>query len=357
MIYLLDPSIIPNKTMLKFQVIILLTSLFNLTAGADTMPTVDAGYPAADLHCDAPMKFVKGRTLADRNSHVTVDRLKKGRVALQVFACWVPPTYRRQKAIDYTLDMIQRTKSEISKYPDELMIVTDNASWQQCQKKKKIGVLLGIEGGHALGDQAENLRMFYKEGVRILTLTWNNSNKFATAGFSASKTKKDLGLTAEGLQLVKLADSLGVIIDLSHSSEKTFWDVLKAAKRPPIASHSCAKALNRKFQFRNLSDKQITALAQAGGIIGINFYPGFLGEKRKPADINSVADQFEYIKKLAGVECLALGSDFDGIEEVPKGLEGPDRIPDLMRLLEKRGFSSDEISKIALGNFIRYMGW
>jgi membrane dipeptidase len=321
------------------------------------MSKTDASCLAADLHCDAPMKIVKGKTLTDRTSHVTISKLKKGRVALQVFACWVPPTYRRQKAIDYTLAMIAKTKSEIAKFPNDLMIVTDKASWQECLKEKKTGVLLGIEGGHALGEKAENLKMFHALGVRILTLTWNNSNKFAASGMSAGKTKKDLGLTAEGLKLVKLADSLGVMIDLSHSSEKTFWDVLKAAKRPPLASHSCARALNKKFQFRNLSDDQIKALARAGGLIGVNFYPGFLGEKRKPADINSVADQFEHMRKLAGVECLALGSDFDGIDQVPKGLEGPDRIPDLLGILEERGFAKDEIKQIALGNFIRYMGW
>ncbi|MDO9391425.1 MAG: dipeptidase [bacterium] len=321
------------------------------------MPKTDASCLAADLHCDAPMKIVMGKTLTDRTSHVTIKRLQQGRVGLQVFACWVPPSYRRQKAIDYTLDMIVRTKKEISKHPNDLMIVTDKASWKKCLKEKKTGIILGIEGGHALGEEAGNLKMFHALGVRILTLTWNNSNKFAVSGMSAGKTKKDPGLTAEGLKLVKLADSLGVMLDLSHSSEKTFWDVLKVAKKPPFASHSCARALNKKFQFRNLSDEQIKALARAGGLIGVNFYPGFLGEKRKPADINSVADQFDHMKKLAGVECLALGSDFDGINEVPKGLEGPDKIPDLLKVFEKRGFSNEEIRKIALDNFIRYMGW
>jgi len=332
-------------------------AILNSTAKADTMPKTEAPCLAADLHCDAPMKLVKGKTLTDRTSHVTIKRLQQGRVGLQVFACWVPPTYRRQKAIGYTLDMIARTKKEISKYPNDLMIVTGKASWQKCLKEKKTGIILGIEGGHALGEEAGNLRMFHALGVRILTLTWNNSNKFATAGFSASKTKKDLGLTAEGLKLVKLADSLGVMLDLSHSSEKTFWDVLKVSQQTPFASHSCARALNKKFQFRNLSDEQITALARAGGVIGVNFYPGFLGDKHKPADINSVADQFEYTKKLAGVQCLALGSDFDGINEVPKGLEGPDKIPNLLKILEERGFAKEETEKIALGNFLRYMGW
>jgi len=321
------------------------------------MPKTDDSCLAADLHCDAPMKIVKGKTLTDRTSHVTIKRLQQGRVGLQVFACWVPPSYRRQKAIDYTLDMIDRTKKEISKYPNDLMIVTDKASWKKCLKEKKTGIILGIEGGHALGEEAGNLKMFHTLGIRILTLTWNNSNKFATSGMSAGKTKKDLGLTDEGLKLVKLADSLGVMIDLSHSSEKTFWDVLKVSKKPPFASHSCARALNKKFQFRNLSDEQIKALAQAGGVIGVNFYPGFLGEKRRPADISSVADQFDHMKNLAGVECLALGSDFDGINEVPKGLEGPDKIPDLLKILEDRGYNRSQIEKLAINNFLRYLGW
>ncbi len=334
--------------------ILILATIITLNAGVDVMPSLLPKYRVADLHCDLPMKFMKGKFITDDSNHITIERLGRGGVILQVFACWVPPTYRRQKAVDYTREMIERTKSEISKHPDELMLVTDKESWEKCLKGKKIGVLLGIEGGHALGNQNGNLRMFYGQGVRILTLTWNNSNMFATSARSASKTKKDPGLTAEGLKLVKLADSLGMIIDLSHSSEKTFWDVLKVSRRPPIASHSCVRFLNDHS--RNLSDRQIKALSRKGGIIGINFYPGFLGSSKK-ADIGSVASQFEYIRELAGSQCLALGSDFDGISSVPKGLEGPDKIPQLMDTLLQRGFSSREIADIGLNNFIRYLGW
>jgi membrane dipeptidase len=339
---------------LPFPVLIMITTLINLTAGADTMPSMNHKYPVADLHCDLPMKFIRGKSLGDTSNHITVERLRQGGVALQVFACWVPPSYRRQRAVDYALKMIELTRSQISNHDSQLMIVRDKKSWETCSKEGKIGVMLGIEGGHALGDQAGNLRMFYHQGVRILTLTWNNSNIFATSARSAAKTKKDRGLTAEGVKLVKLADSLGMLIDLSHSSEQTFWDVLKVSKKPPLASHSCVKFLTPHF--RNLSDRQIRALARRGGLIGINFYPGFL-DQQIPATIESVARQFIYIKELAGTQCLALGSDFDGVSSLPRGLEGPDKVPQLLETLSRQGFTRQELTDIGLHNFLRYLGW
>jgi membrane dipeptidase len=131
--------------------------------------------------------------------------------------------------------------------------------------------------------------------------------------------------------------------------------VLKTIKSPPLLSHSCVKYLNGHF--RNATDKQIKALSQKKGLIGINFCPAFLGNKQIPKSIESVADQFEYIKELAGTDMLAIGSDFDGIRETPEGLDGPDKLPDLVQMLRSRGFSQKELDDISLNNALRYFGW
>jgi membrane dipeptidase len=144
-------------------------------------------------------------------------------------------------------------------------------------------------------------------------------------------------------------------IDLSHSSERTFWDVMELSRRPPLLSHSCVKFLNGHF--RNATDRQIRALAGRGGLLGINFCPAFLGASQKPANVGSVADQFEYVKELAGTDLLAIGSDFDGIRETPENLGGPDELPGLLEALRSRGFSDRELDDVGGSNFLRYLGW
>jgi membrane dipeptidase len=216
-------------------------------------------------------------------------------------------------------------------------------------------VVLGIEGGHALDGTPEMLDRFHGQGVRVLTLTWNNANPFAESAARATKTGRDRGLSTAGRALVRRANRLGVAIDLSHSSDRVFWDVLACSVRPVTASHSCVRYLNPHF--RNLDDRQIRALARAGGIVGVNFYPGFLSPRPQPTTIGHVVQQLEYLRELAGPDCLALGSDFDGISAVPVGLEGPHRFPDLLALLKERGWTSADLIKLAHRNALRFFGW
>jgi membrane dipeptidase len=326
----------------------------NILWGAgDNMPKT----PVCDLHCDTAINLADGKGIGGQKakSQVTLEKLRAGGVGLQVYACWVSPKYRHRQAWDRARRLIAAVKKEISDHPSELMLVSDKNNWQECRKNNRIGVLLAVEGGHVLDGDVSLLDSLYAQGVRILTLTWNNSNLFASSAYSVHKTGIDKGLAPLGKKLIARADKLGMHIDLSHSSEKTFWDVLKISRLPPLLSHSCVKFLNGHF--RNASDQQIKAMANKKGLMGINFCPAFLGSKHRPVSIESVADQFEYIKELAGTDILAIGSDFDGIRETPKGLDGPDKLPGLLGMLKERGFSKKELDDISLNNAIRYFGW
>lgn len=339
------------RYLLPFMLLLMTAEIFNYSQGAEfDMPHTII----ADLHCDTAINLADGRGLSKR-IHVTPTKLNAGNVSLQVYACWISPKYRHQKAWQRTMQLVGAVKKEILSNSQRMMLVTDKKTWQECRKAKKTGVVLAVEGGHALDGDIGRLDSLYDHGVRILTLTWNNSNHFATSAYSSHKTGIDRGLTPLGRKLIARADKIGLHIDLSHSSERTFWDVLETSKMPPLLSHSCVKHLNGHF--RNATDKQIRAIAQKKGLMGINFCPAFLGNKHKPASIESVADQFEYIKELTGTEILAIGSDFDGIRETPEGLEGPDRLPYLMDKLAERGFSTAELEKAGIGNAIRFFGW
>ncbi|HBE73034.1 MAG TPA: peptidase [candidate division Zixibacteria bacterium] len=309
----------------------------------------------ADLHCDTALRLLRGHRLERDRGHVSLDRLRSGGVGLQVFACWISPAFRRNRALDHAWSLVEAVKRETARHPARLQLVADGVSWRNCRRGRRIGVMLGIEGGHGLGTGTGSLEAFSRAGVRILTVTWNNSNAFACSAWRAAKSGRDTGLTALGRKLVADANRLGIVLDLSHSSEKTFWEVLRLSEKPVIASHSCAGFLQPHF--RNLSDAQIKALAGSGGLLGINFYPGFLGERDGRCGLDRVADHFAYVRELAGAGCLALGSDFDGISRVPDGLDGPHKFPALLNELKARGFTARELRDVAGGNFLRLLGW
>lgn len=308
-----------------------------------------------DLHCDTALRIARGGSLdADRN-HVTIARLRSGGVGLQVFACWISPKYRRQAARTRALEMLTSLRGEIARHGDALAVVADRGSWRACSGQGKIGALLAVEGGHACAGSPDVLDELHALGVRILTLTWNNHNAFADSSAHAEKRGRDGGLTDLGRRLVERANALGVTIDLSHASPGTFRDVLECSARPAMVSHSCAMALRRHH--RNLTDQQVAALAAQDGLLGINFYPGFLGGQRDPCDVGSVVDQFVHARAVAGTKFLALGSDFDGISKTPQGLDGPHRFPGLLAALDKAGFTPGEIDGIAHRNALRFLGW
>ena len=263
-------------------------------------------------------------------------------------------------------------------------------------KEKRLAAMMGVEGGHMIEDKIENLDKFFVRGVRYMTLTWNNSTDWATSAADETTKKDSLphkGLTDFGKKIVARMNELGMIVDVSHVGEQTFWDVINATTKPVIASHSSVWTLCPHR--RNLKDDQIKAIAKNGGVIHVNFYAGFLDStyqkkstaleiKYKPEldsllskniqpdyarmmvgemhrdeldairpPLSILLDHIDYIVKLVGVDYVGLGSDFDGIEAAPSGLNGVQDFPLITKALLERGYSKKDIRKILGGNFIR----
>jgi membrane dipeptidase len=231
----------------------------------------------------------------------------------------------------------------------DLGLVVHSDSADSLARQKKIAGIVVVEGGHCLEDKLENLLAFYNAGVRIMTITWNNSTSWAV---SAADSRSDaVGLSDFGKQVIRTMDSLGMIIDVSHVGRKTVDDILATSKNPIIASHSGAAALRNST--RNLTDAQIRAIAQRGGVIGVVFYPPFL-TALATATLDDVLRHIDYIKNLVrNVDCIALGSDFDGIGTTPVELENVTKFPAITEALLQRGYSRDDVRKILGGNFMR----
>jgi len=211
----------------------------------------------------------------------------------------------------------------------------------------KIAAVIGVEGGHAIENSLDNLINLYNEGMRYLTITWNNSTSWAV---SAQDSKSEtVGLSDFGKSVIRMLDSLGVIIDVSHTGIKTIQDILQITKNPIVATHSGVRAI--KNHYRNLYDSQIIDIKNTGGVIGVVFYPPFL--TTGTAYIDNVIQHIDYIKNLVGIDYIAIGSDFDGIESTPVGLEDVSKFPALTLKLLEHGYSQEDVEKILGGNFMR----
>ena len=192
------------------------------------------------------------------------------------------------------------------------------------------------------------LRVLYRLGVRLITLTWNQRNQIAD-GIGESRTGS--GLTEFGLKVIDEMNDLGMLIDVSHLSETGFWDVIKRSKTPIIASHSNCYALCSHL--RNLKDEQIKALTDKDGVVGISFVPNFLTQERRKTTVKDVVTHIDYLVEKAGINYVGLGSDFDGTGGLPLGLEGVEKMPNITAELLNRGYKEGEIEKILGGNFLR----
>jgi membrane dipeptidase len=283
--------------------------------------------------------------------------------------------------------------------PARMMMVYNPADLQMAIKQKKLAALLGMEGGHMIENDINKLDALYKRGVRYMTITWNNSTSWATSAADettsggALNAENKKGLTAFGVAVIKRMNELGIMVDVSHVGEQTFWDITKIATKPIIASHSCV--WNLCPHRRNLKDEQIKAIAKSGGVIFLNFYAGFIDStyerkrdaflkqhqtevdelvnqgKQKDYALMMVGDKYkneinamrpslavllnhlDYIVKLVGVDHVGMGSDFDGIEAPPLELNGVEDYPLITKALLQRGYSKKDIMKILGGNFMR----
>lgn len=306
----------------------------------------------ADGHCDTLLELVKtGRRLTNPSitGHVDLERLKKGNVRIQFFAAFIESAYKPHNSIKRALQLIDRFHKEVESCD---MSVSPGLKMRNIKKdleKGKLIAVLGIEGGEAIDDDMAILRMFYRLGVRFMGLTWNQRNLLADG---VAERITGGGLTNFGIQVVREMNRLGMMIDLSHISERGFWDVLDKSTDPVMVSHAnCQKLCNHP---RNLSDDQITALAQKGGILGLSFVPEFLGED-KPC-IEEFMNHLDHVAGLVGTDCLALGSDFDGIDETPPGLHDCRCYPRITAKLLERGYTKSEIRGIMGENMLRFMG-
>ena len=319
-----------------------LTMLLNSFHSASTL---------IDLHNDVLEVMVNDTSyhLKQRHSynHTDIPRLKDGGVDLQFFSVWVSPTqytnYYQQAQV-----MLNIFNSELNQNTNS---IAQARNWNEADsliQQNKIAAVIGVEGGHHIENSIEKLVNLYNAGMRYMTITWNNSTDWAVSAQDSRSTT--VGLSDFGRQIIRAMDSLGIIIDVSHTGIKTIQDILQETQNPIIASHSGARALRNHY--RNLYDWQIQDIANSGGVIGVVFYPYFLNGSSN-ASISDVIAHIDYLKNLVGIDYVAIGSDFDGIEVVPLGLEDTSKFPNLTEALFDHGYTREEVEKILYKNFKR----
>jgi len=307
-------------------------------------------YITVDGHCDSILDVANGiRSLSKLTEmgHLDFHRLR-GRVNLQFMALFIESIYKPNNSLIRVLELIDLLDREICATGFVGKILTKKELVELPTYNKKI--LGGSEGGEELEGNISVLRCLFNLGVRSLTLTWNHRNEL---GDGCGEEPYGNGLSKFGKKVIKEMNSLGMVIDVSHLAERGFWDVIELSKGPIIASHSCCKALVPHK--RNLSDKQLKALAEKDGVIGINYYPQFLNSHPEQATIDDVVKHIIHVSEVIGSQYVGLGSDFDGINKTPVGLEDVTKIDTLLDKLVKAGFSSEDIANIMGNSFLKVL--
>lgn len=304
-----------------------------------------------DGHCDTILEIIRGkRKLGQLNGegHIDLVRMKEGGVKVQFFAAFIETVFKPYHSLTRALQLIDAFYTEMADYGDAIVPGFGMKQIRKDLKEGKIIAVLGIEGGEALNGDLAVLRMLNRLGVRSIGLTWNQRNNIAD-GVGESVTRG--GLTEFGRQVICEMNRLGMIVDLAHISEPGFWDALELSNKPVMVSHAnCAALCGHP---RNLSDSQIKALAQKGGVLGVSFVPDFLGRGR--SSVEEFLDHVDHVAALVGTEVIALGSDFDGIDVTASGLEDCRCYPSITAKLLERGYTEKEIRNIMGENFFRLM--
>jgi membrane dipeptidase len=391
------------------------------TESGPNIPAIDGGGPAnetvearamrlhrqaiiVDGHNDIPSVLLGSNVdlaTPSLRTHTDLRRLAEGGVTGEFFSIYVEaelatkPTARGGGALRRAVDLIDVTYQQIERHPAELMLATSAADIRRAKREGKVAVLMGVEGGHAIESSLFALRTLFRLGARYMTLTHTNTNEWAdSAGSSGPPVVRHHGLSPFGEEVVREMQRVGMLVDVSHVADATFWAVLKVAKAPVIASHSSSRAL--ADHRRNLDDAMLRALGQNGGIAMVNFWSLFLSTEYGAAskrwlDANGKAfaelrarlhddpialreaaaelqksapkvptvplsvliDHIDHMVKIAGVDHVGLGSDFDGVDALPEGLTGVESLPRITLELVKRGYTDEDILKILGGNFLR----
>lgn len=320
-----------------------------------------------DTHNDVTSFTVDGYDIGSHGGKRMTDisHLRAGGVGATFFAVYVDKKFvEGNHSAHRTLDMIDTVRHDIiDRYPNDFSLALTAADIERIHREGKIAALLGIEGGHAIENDLRLLRDYYLLGVRYMTLTHSNTNDWADSSgdISDASVKHHDGLTNFGKSVVKEMNRLGMMVDISHVADKTFWDALSVSTAPLIASHSSCRALADVP--RDMTDEMIAALAKKGGVIQINFYCNFLVAPPKgkgapefsKATLADAVAHIDHAVKVGGIDHVGIGSDFDGIECAPAGLEDVSKFPNLTRALLEKGYSEADIRKIYGGNLLRVM--
>ena len=292
----------------------------------------------ADTHSDTLYNLARGQKITEVD--ITPDRLREGGVTLQTFAMWSGP---KGPLGDYAA-LAEAEYAARQQFIDVGINQVDDPSEAASGKPH---FMLSLEGCEVFQDGLDKVAFWRERGVRMGAPVWNNENALATP----AKKNPDDGLTDYGVQVIREMQKQGMAVDVSHLNERGFYDLFAKGLRPPMASHSCCRALCDHF--RNLTDDQIRMMIQYGGFIGVNFYPAFLSAD-KEADTVTLAQHIDHICQLGGADIVGFGSDFDGIERYPEDLRHPGQMGNLLRALRDYGYNEEAIEKIAGRNLVEY---
>jgi len=351
-----------------------------------------------DTHADTPQLLMDDDydlAAPDSPYMISIPKMRVGHLGAEFFSIWVDVDWPRQDLIHRALDLIQATNQQVAKHSDVLGLATTAGDIERLHHDGKIAILMGVEGGHEIQGDLRMLDIYYRLGVRYMTLTHTRNDDLADSSGDKPQWK---GLSPLGRRAVARMNQLGMMVDISHVSDNTFYAAITVSKAPLIASHSSCRALCSAP--RNMTDDMIRALAKNGGVMDINFYSGFLSpayreafakiEKQVDAAISdarsryakegkhlsyseevqierrftkdlpapsytAIADHIDHAVKVGGIDHVGLGSDFDGIDTPPRGLEDASKLPTLVSELARRGYSEEDLEKVLGGNVLRVM--
>jgi len=401
----------PLPKLLAFSCAMLLLSSMLSLAQTDSGPAVSARARAVhdsaivvDTHADTPQRFLDepfdiGNTDPKDIGHISLEKIHAGNLGAEFFSIWVEPEVNRGHFAEKTFDLIDSVYEQAAKHSDRMMLAFSTEDIERAHKQKRFAALMGIEGGHSIENDIHLLRAYYHLGVRYMTLSWSNTNEWADSSgdMDDPKVQHHNGLTDFGKQVVLEMNRLGMMVDISHVADKTFWDAIATSKAPLIASHSSARALTDAP--RNMTDDMLKAVAKNGGVVDVNFFSGFLDQRywdatkaqHKDQDaavhdyleklkaegktptfvdeerisrewaakiprppFHTLIDHIDHIAKVTGVDHVGLGSDFDGVSgATPQGMDSAADLPKITQALLDRGYSAEDVHKILGGNVLR----
>ncbi|HZY63760.1 MAG TPA: dipeptidase [Edaphobacter sp.] len=354
-----------------------------------------------DTHADTPQRFTDEGwdfTAPLHGGMLNLETARTGNVAAEFFAIWAEPQQWKGHYAHRTLALIDGVLEQVRKHPDKIELCCSADEILAAHRQGKFAALMGIEGGHSIENNLGLLRNYYRLGIRYMTLTWSNTNEWADSSgdINDPSVHHHNGLTSFGKEVVREMNRLGMMVDVSHVSDKTFWDTLDVSRAPVIASHSSARALTQAP--RNLTDEMLRALADKDGVAMVNFFPAFIDEnwrsawnaqrpERREAHEKSAAhyvargeavpfavsdkidrefaakigrapfasliDHFDHMIQVAGIDHIGIGSDFDGMPVLPEGIDSAADLPKVAAALIARGYTADDMKKVLHGNLLR----